>query len=201
MNNDLTECRAFADVYSDDIVIHSHTLTEHLLRNVLDILRKERLFGKLKKCTFAMREIEFCGFLVNGEGIRTHPDTVVAIQAWPRPQSVKDVRSFIGLAGFYQRFVKNFADIAHPLTHLFKKTTKWTWGPEQENAFQKLMSALAEYTRLTHPEFSQNFVVHIEASASALGATLSQETRLVDLRMVTCTSRKLNPAERNYPTH
>ena len=90
MNNVLTECRQFADVYIDDIVIHSHTLTEHLthLRQVLDILRREKLYAKMKKCSFAHREIEFCGFLVNGDGIRTHPDKIMAIQAWPRPQSV-----------------------------------------------------------------------------------------------------------------
>ena len=128
-----------------------------------------------------MRKIEVCGFPVNVDGIRTHPDKIVAIQAWPRPQSVKDVRSFIGLAGFYQRRAKFVAETAHPLTHLFKKTTKWVWGTEQEHAFQKLKEALAEYTRLTHPDFSKNFVVHIDASAFALDATLSQETRLGDL--------------------
>ena len=129
MNNLLADCRGFADLYIDDIVIYSRTLDEHLthLRAVLLHLRAEKLFAKLKKCSFSQREIAFCGYIVNREGIKSHPDKVTAISNWPTTRTVKDVRSFLGLAGFYQRFVNIFADTAAPLTSLLKKTAKWSW--------------------------------------------------------------------------
>ena len=118
MNNLLADCRHFAEVYIDDIVIFSRTLEEHLqhLRTVLSKLRAEKLYAKKKKCTFGQLEIEFCGFLVNREGAKTHPDKVKSITDWPTPKNAKDIRSFLGLAGFYQRFLKNFANKAAPLT-------------------------------------------------------------------------------------
>ena len=123
MNNLLADCRGFADVYIDEIVIYSRTLDEHLthLRAVLLHLRAEKLFAKLKKCSFGQRKIKFCGYLVNREGIKSHPDKVTAISNWPTPRTVKYVRSFLGLAGFYQRFVKNFADTAAPLISVLKR--------------------------------------------------------------------------------
>ena len=125
MNSLLDGCREYAEVYIDDIVVHSRTLVEHLehLREILSRLRQSKLVAKKKKkCFFGQREIEFCGYLVNREGIKSHPDKVVAIREWPTPRNSKDVRSFLGLAGFYQKFVKNFADTAAPLTSLLKKT-------------------------------------------------------------------------------
>ena len=89
---------------------------------------------------------------MNREGIKSHPDKVVAIREWPTPRNAKDVRSFLGLAGFYHKFVKNFADTAAPLTSLLKKTAKWQWQDEQERAFQKLKDDLATSTTLAHPD-------------------------------------------------
>ena len=203
MNNLLSEYREFANVYIDDIVIFSRTLEEHLqhVRKVLQKLRGEKLYAKKKKCTFGASEIEFCGFLVNRTGIGSHPDKLRAVDEWPTPKSAKDVRSFLGLAGFYQRFVKNFANIAAPLTALLKKTAKWSWTDTQQKAFEDLKKELHSSTELTYPDFAKDFILHMDASADALGATLSQEDSAGHLKLLTCTSRKLIPAERNYPTH
>ena len=203
MNNLLAPCREFAEVYIDDIIIHSRTLEEHVqhVREVLTLLRHEKLYAKMKKCAFGLREVEFCGFLVTAEGIRSHPDKLKSIREWPMPQNVADARAFFGLAGFYQRFVKNFANIAHPISSLFKKTAKWSWQDEQKRAFANLKDALMESTTLSYPDLNKEFVLHVDASADALGATLSQENHAGHLRLITCTSRKFNPAERNYPTH
>ena len=103
MNNLLADCRHFAEVYIDNIVIFSRTLQEHLdhLRAVLFKLRAEKLYAKKKKCSFGQREIEFCGFLVHREGVKTHPDKVKVIADWPTQENAKDIRLFLGLAGFY----------------------------------------------------------------------------------------------------
>ena len=108
MNNLLADCRGFADVYIDDIVIYSRNLDEHLthIRAVLLRLRAENLFAKLKKCSFGQREIEVCGYLVNHEEIMSNHDKVTAIANWSTTRTVKNVRSFLGLSGFYQRFAK-----------------------------------------------------------------------------------------------
>ena len=113
------------------------------------------------------------------------------------PRTVKDVRSFLGLAGFYQRFVKNLADTAAPLTSLPKKSAKWSWQELHELAFAKLKQALADSNLLAHPDMSQPFTLHLDASADALGATIWQPDRRGHRRLFTCTSRKLNHAERN----
>ena len=131
----------------------------------------------------------------------THPDKNKQIKEWPIPQNAKDVRSFLGLAGFYQRFVKNFADHATPLTDLLKKDVPFAWTPAAAAAFEAIRDELSEVCRLSYPDLNKEFVVHLDASATALGATLSQLNTNGELQLVTCTSRKLNPAEKNYPTH
>ena len=135
------------------------------------------------------------------KGIKSHPDKVTAISNWSTPRTVKDVRSVLGLVGFYERFVKNFADTIAPLTSLLKKTATWSWQELHELSFAKLKQGRADSTLLAHPDMSLPFTLHIDASADALGATLSQPYRCGHFRLLTCTSRKLNPAECNYPTH
>ena len=110
-------------VYFDDILIYSKNLDDHLthLKFVLDVLRKERLFANLKKCTFCTDKLVFLGFVVSAQGIQVDEEKVRAIQDWPSPTSVSKVRSFHGLASFYQRFVKDFSSIAAPITEVIKK--------------------------------------------------------------------------------
>ena len=136
---------------------------------------------------------------MNCEGIKSHPDKVTAISNWTTPRTVKDFRSFLGLAGFYQCFVKNFADTATPLTSLLKNTAGWSWQELHELAFAKMKQAdsiLLAHTYMSHP-----FTLHLDASTDELGAILSQPDRSGHLRLLTCTIRKLNTAERNYTTH
>ena len=137
---------------------------------------------------FGLREVEFCGFVVTADGIKSHPDKLKSIRKWPEPQNVQEARAFFGLAGLYQRFVKNFAYIVHPISGLFKKTAKWSWKNEQQKAFANLKQGLMESTALAYPDLNKEFVLHVDASADALGATLSQEDRVGQLRLITCTS-------------
>ena len=203
INDLLSPCRVFAEVYIYDIIIHSRTLEEHVdhLREVLTLLRTSKVFAKKKKCAFALHEVKFCGFLVTPKGFHSHQDKLKTIKEWPTPKNVAEARAFFGLAGFYQRFVPRFAHIAHPISKLFKKKSQWTWSADQIHAFEALKQGLLESTSLAYPDLNQEFVLHVDASADALGATLSQEDAEGNLRMITCTSRKFNPAERNYPTH
>jgi hypothetical protein len=137
----------FVVVYFDDILIYSKNLTEHLdlLRNVLSVLRSEKLYTNIKKCAFFMEKIVFLGYVVTPQGIEMHEEKVKAIRYWPIPKSESEVRSFHGLARFYRCFMKDFSTIAAPLNEVVKKSIGFKWGEEQELAFvllkEKLCSA------------------------------------------------------------
>ena len=120
----LQNTRQFAGAYIDDILIYTKTLEDHLrsLRNVYYKLRQESLFAKSDKCTWAQQEVEYCGFILGKHGIRPQPGKLLAIRHGPPPRSVTDVRSFLGLCGFYQRFVADYATVAVPLTDLMQKS-------------------------------------------------------------------------------
>ena len=123
MNNLLADCRQFARVYIDDIVIFPRTQAEHAehIKIVLEKLRSEKLYAKAKKCLFAQEEIEFCGFLVNQKDIFTHPEKIGSISSWPMPTSIKDVRSFIGLAGFTNDLFPISLTWQHPWRNFLKR--------------------------------------------------------------------------------
>jgi hypothetical protein len=130
----------FVVVYFDDILIYSKSLTEHLdhLCAVFDALRAARLFGNLEKCTFCTEQVSFLGYVVTSQGIEVDDTKVEAIRSWPTPTTVTQVWSFLGLAGFYRRFVKDFSTIAAPLNELTKKCVAFHWGEEQETSFSLL---------------------------------------------------------------
>jgi hypothetical protein len=111
---------------------------------------------------------------VTKKGVKPDPKKVQAIREYPTPQTARDVRAFIGLAGYYRRHVQNFAEIAKPLTNLTRKDIPFEWGPEQENAFKKLKDVLSQEPLLIYPDFSQPFIVACDASTKAVGAILSQ---------------------------
>ena len=123
-------------VYFDDILIYSKNLEDHVIhvREVLCILRREKLFANLPKCTFAQNKLVFLGFVVSANGIEVDSSKVDAIHNWPTPTTVGQVRSFHGLAGFYRRFVKDFSTIACPLNELTKKNVPFVWGKAQQKA-------------------------------------------------------------------
>ena len=140
----------FVVVYFDDILIYRKSLDDHLihLKYVLDVLRKERLFANQKKCTFFTNKLVFLGFFYSARGIQVDEEKVQAIQDWPSPTSVSKVRSFYGLASFYQWFVKDFSSVVASITEVIKKDVGLKWGEEQEKAFQFIKE------KLTHACFT-----------------------------------------------
>ncbi|KAJ9521648.1 hypothetical protein QJQ45_008994 [Haematococcus lacustris] len=194
-------------VYLDDILIFSRTQEEHAqhLRRVLSLLQQHKLYAKLSKCEFGLSQTEFLGHIITSTGIACDPKKVAAVESWPTPQTVHDVRSFLGLANFYRRFVKNFSDIAAPITALTQadghdKQGKVAWGPVQQSAFEALKKALTTAPVLIAPDPSQPYTLRCDASGIGIGAVLTQGKGPAE-RVVAYHSRKLLPAERNYPTH
>ena len=131
----------FVIVFIDDILIYSKTEKEHAehLRIALEILRKEKLYAKFSKCEFWLREVQFLGHVVSHEGIKVDPAKIEAVTKWEKPRTPTEVRSFLGLAGYYRRFVQDFSKIATPLTKLTRKSEKFVWNEKCEESFQELL--------------------------------------------------------------
>ncbi|CAL9026297.1 unnamed protein product [Prunus brigantina] len=166
---------SFVVVYFDDILIYSTTKEEHLvhLRQVLDVLRENKLYVNLKKCTFCTNKLLFLGFVVGESGIQVDDEKIKAILDWPAPKTVSEVRSFHGLATFYRRFVKNFSTVAAPITECLKKG-RFSWGEEQERSFAEIKEKLCTAPVLALPNFEKVFEVECDASGVGVGAVLSQ---------------------------
>ena len=164
----------FVVVYFDDILIYSKSLHNHIshLQLVLDVLRKEKLYANLKKCTFCTDKFVFLGFVVSSKGIEVDEEKIKAIQEWPAPSSVNNVRSFHGLANFYRRFVKDFSTIAAPLTEIIKKNVTFKWGEKQEKAFQLIKYKLTYAPLLALYNFSKIFEIECDAFGVVIGAVL-----------------------------
>ena len=185
-------------VFIDDILIYSKDETEHAehLRIVLQTLRDKQLYAKFSKSEFWLREVGFLGHIVSGDGIRVDPSKISAIVDWKPPKNVTEVRSFLGLAGYYRRFVNGFSIIAAPMTRLLRKDVKFEWTEECQQSFEELKKLLTEAPVLIQPESGKEFVVYSDASLNGLGCVLMQEGKVVAYA-----SRQLKPHERNYPTH
>lgn len=188
-------------VYLDDIVIFSATIGEHGARldRVLTRLQNANLKVNLSKCSFAQEEVKYLGHVVSAEGLKPDPEKIKAVRDYPVPKSVKELKSFLGLAGYYRRFIPRFADTAKPLTSLLKQEAPYSWGLEQERAFEALRKALCADSLLIYPDFKDPFILATDASGVALGAILSQ-VRDGKERPIAYVSRQLNAAERNYST-
>ena len=134
----------FILVYPDDILIFSQTLQEHIrhIRIVLERLRTPKFYARLHKCSLFQIRVKYLGFDVSIRGIQPSPEKVKTIVEWPTPKNVKDVRSFLGLAGFYRRFIKDFSLKARPMTDLKKEGIPWKWDEEEENSFCELKCSL-----------------------------------------------------------
>ena len=186
--------------FLDDILIFSRTEEEHLrqLRTVLTRLRDQELYVKPSKCAFMQREVAFLGHRIGADGLRVAPEKNGSVQQWPRPTNATDVRSFLGLANFYRRFVKDYSRIALPLTELTRETmTPWRWGAEHQQAFEALKAALCAPPVLLVPDQSKPFVLNCDACRYAIGATLQQDHGN-GLQPVAYFSAKMSDAERNY---
>ncbi|KAJ9560990.1 hypothetical protein OSB04_006150 [Centaurea solstitialis] len=195
-------CKPYLDkfviVFIDDILIYSKTAEEHgdHLRKVLEMLKREQLYAKFSKCEFWLKEVQFLGHIVTQEGIKVDPAKIEAIKDWESPKSPSEVRSFLGLAGYYRRFIEHFSAIATPLTALTKKDVKFEWTSTCEYAFNNLKGKLTSAPILTLPKGTDGFVVYCDASKLGLGCVLMQ-----DGKVIAYASRKLKVHELNYPTH
>ena len=134
----------FVLVFLDDILIYSKSEEEHEehLRMTLKLLREQKLYAKLSKCVFYKYRIQYLGHIISNEGIFVDPKKIEAIMNWPTPRNVIDVRSFMGLAGYYKRFIEGFSKVSHPVTSLQKKGIKFEWTPRCEESFQQLKNIL-----------------------------------------------------------
>lgn len=182
--------------------MYSRTREEHYekLRQVFSKLRGQQLYAQRSKCEFLASRLEYLGHLIDRDGVRMDPKKVVAIQSWPQPGSVADVQSFLGLASYYQRFVQGFAKVAAPLTSLLQKAKAWTWGNEEQVAFQQLKTALSMAPVLAYPDDKLPFVIAADASDLAVGAVLQQDQGK-GLQPIAYFSRKLRGIELNWSTH
>ena len=146
-------------VYFDDILVFSKSLKEHVthVRNFLQTLRKEHLYANTEKCLFGVDKLVFLGFVVSSKGVHVDESKINAIKTWPQPTNLHQVRSFLGLAGFYRCFVKDFSTIALPLHALSKKNAPFVWGPSQDTAFNELKNLLTHAPVLALPNFDKPF--------------------------------------------
>jgi hypothetical protein len=191
--------RQFVLVFFDDILIYSKTWTDHLrhLRTVLDELRHHQLFVKYSKCSFGAPSIAYVGHIVSAAGVAMDSAKVATIHDWPPPRSVRAVRGFLGLVGYYRRFVNNYDTMAAPLTALLKKDS-FLWDDEAKVTFMALKVAVTSSPLLTMPDFAKLFVVECDTSSSGFGTVLVQEGHPVAFfsRPVTPRHRALAAYER-----
>ncbi|GJU17906.1 putative reverse transcriptase domain-containing protein [Tanacetum coccineum] len=195
-------CRPYLDkfviVFIDDILIYSKTKEEHdaHLRLILELLKKEELYAKFSKCDFWLSKVQFLGHVIDSEGIHVDPAKIESIKDWESPKTPTEIRQFLGLAGYYRRFIEGFSKIAKPMTKLTQKSVKFNWGEKEETAFQTLKQKLCSAPILALPKGSENFVVYCDASHKGLGAVLMQKEKVIAYA-----SRQLKIHEKNYTTH
>ena len=188
----------FVIVFIDDILVYSRSELEHErhLGLVLQTLRQHRLYAKFSKCEFWLSQVGFLGHVVFADGIYVDPQKVEAVANWDQPTMVTEVRSFLGLAGYYRRFIEGFSKIAGSLHCLTRKGVKFEWTDRCEESFQTLKEKLTSAPVLTLPEGNEGFEVYSDASRQGLGCVLMQHKRVVAYA-----SRQLKKHELNYPTH
>ena len=187
--------------YLDDIIIFSSTVAEHFsrLRKVFDRIRAANLTLKPTKCCFGKKEIKFLGHLITENGVSPLPDKIQTIMEVQQPKTVKQVRAFLGLVGYYRKFIKGFSQVASPLNELTKKDAVFKWSQECEEAFQHLRNALINPPILAYPNYNSPYILETDASHTGVGMVLSQEQEGKQ-RVIAYAGKKLNDAQRNYST-
>ena len=188
-------------VYLDDVLVFGRTLEEHNsnLSKVLTRIREAGLRLKPKKCNFAQESVEYLGHVVSAAGIRTNPTKLRAVEKYPTPANVKSLRSFLGLASYYRRFVPGFSKVASSLNALTRKSIAFVWTPECRKAFEQLKTLLVTAPLLRYPDFSKPFILETDASGAGLGAVLAQSQEEDDsVRPIAYASRSLQKHEKNY---
>lgn len=188
-------------VYMDDIIIYSTTLEEHInrLKEIFTRLSQANLKIQPDKCEFLRKEVAYLGHIITKDGVKPNPEKISAVQNFPVPKNPKDIKSFLGLAGYYRRFIPNFAKIVKPLTSLLHKDTEFNFNEQCHEAFNKLKEALTSYPILQYPDFEQEFILTTDASNFAVGSVLSQMKNGKDLP-IAYSSRTLSQTESKYST-
>ncbi|KAK7929110.1 hypothetical protein WMY93_005505 [Mugilogobius chulae] len=191
----------FVFVYLDDILIFSSSPEEHMVhvRQVLQRLLENKLYVKAEKCEFNVQSVSFLGYIIGCGQVKPDPSKIQAVADWPRPQNRKQLQRFLGFANFYRRFVRNYSQLASPLTRLTSSNLSFIWDLDTEQAFQNLKRQFTSAPVLVHPDPALQFIVEVDASDSGVGAVLSQRSPS-DQKLHPCAffSRKLSSAERNY---
>ncbi|GJS80777.1 putative reverse transcriptase domain-containing protein [Tanacetum coccineum] len=195
-------CKPYLDkfviVFIDDILIYSKNKEEHEehLKLILELLKKEELYAKFSKCEFWIPKVQFLGHVIDSKGIHVDPAKIESIKDWASPKSPTEIRQFLGLAGYYRRFIEGFSKIAKSMTKLTQKNVKFDWGEKEEAAFQLIKQKLCSAPILALPKGSENFIVYCDASHKGLGAVLMQNEKVIAYA-----SRQLKIHEKNYTTH
>ena len=181
INNVLKGCN-FVMGYLDDIIIYSRTEKEHLehLEEIFSRLRAAGLKLKLEKCSFFKKHIQYLGHLISAKGIQPLPEKLESITKMPATKNPKEVKQFLGLIGYYRKFVSRFADISRGLTHLTKKDVEFKWTPKCENCFQILKEFLQQAPILRYPDPQANYTLYTDASKYAYAGVLTQQSDSTD---------------------
>ena len=168
--------RKFVLIFVDDILIYSKSYTDHVqhLQEVFEIISQHNFFLKPSKCSFAQQQLEYLGHIISAQGVSTDPQKIQVIKEWPVPVNAKQLRGFLGLAGYYRKFIKHYGVISKSLTELLKKNVIYQWTDTQQKAFDALKQALISAPVLKLPDFSQEFVIETDASEQGIGAVLMQ---------------------------
>ena len=171
----------FVVIFIDDILVYSKDAQkhEHHLRIVLQILRENQLFAKLSKCGFWLKEVSFLGYIVSAKGIRVDPVKIEVFMNWKPSRNVTEVISFLGLAGYYRRFVQGFSVIASSLTRLLQKGVKFEWDDKCQSSFERLKEILVEAPVLIQPTLGRDYTIYSDASRIGLGCVLMQDGKVV----------------------
>nr|GFC33855.1 putative reverse transcriptase domain-containing protein [Tanacetum cinerariifolium] len=196
-------CKPYLDkvmvIFINDILIYSKDEKEHeeYLKAILELRKKEELYAKFSKCEFWIPKVQFLGHVIDNQGIHVDPAKNESVKDWASPKSPTEIRKFLGLAGYYRRFIEGYSKkIAKPMTKLTQKKVKFKWGDKQEATFQLLKQKLCSAPILALPEGSEDFIVCCDASSKGLGAVLMQREKVISYA-----SRQLKIHEKNYTTH
>jgi hypothetical protein len=160
----------------DDILVYSKTLEEHVehLQIVFQILMEHQLFVKFSKCTFAQQQLSYMGHIISQHGVSTNPSKTDAITKWPVPHNFTELRGFLGLTGYYRKFVQHYGALSRALTNLLHQKS-FTWTEAAQEAFDKLKQAMVSTPVLAFPDFTKEFIVETDACDTGIGAVLSQD--------------------------
>lgn len=186
--------------YLDDMVIVSEDFDNHIqiLMRIATQFRKANLTLNVAKSKFFVSKTNYLGYVIGNGGITTDPDKISAIINWPEPKNIKQVRGFLGICGWYRRFIKNFSTETFPITEVVSTKRKFKWTPEAQQAFERIKSLLTSAPVLNNPDFSKKFYLHCDASDFGIGAVLVQLDGEGNEKPIAFMSKKLNTSQRNY---